>query len=333
VRFVGPRQIELSEEPIASPGDEQLLVQTELSAISAGTEMLLFRGELPADSDVDADAISRNLTYPTPFGYCAVGRVIEAGRRVDSAWRGRLVFGFQPHASHYVARPESVLRVPDGLSAEDAVFLANMETAVNLIQDSAPLLGECVLVLGQGVVGLLSAALLHEFPLACLVTADRYDRRRLVAQSLRVTAVLDPSASDFREQAIRFGGAAGTGFDLVLELTGNPSALNDSLALTMFSGRVIVGSWFGSKQSPLELGGRFHRSRIRLVASQVSTIAPELSGRWNKERRFSTVWEALLRIRPSRWITHRFPLERAVDAYRMLDEAPGDTIQVVLTYS
>jgi threonine dehydrogenase-like Zn-dependent dehydrogenase len=80
------------------------------------------------------------------------------------------------------------------------------------------------------------------------------------------------------------------------------------------------------------LGGTFHRSRIKLISSQVSTIAPELSGRWDKMRRFEVAWEALKRIQPQKWITHRFPIEEAAKAYQLLDENPQETIQVLLEY-
>ncbi len=120
------------------------------------------------------------------------------------------------------------------------------------------------------------------------------------------------------------------GADLAFELSGTPSALDMALAVTGFDGRIVVGSWYGTKRADLDLGGGFHRSRIRFIGSQVSTIAPELAGRWTKVRRFGLAWEMIRRINPSRFITHSFPLEKAADAYRLLDERPGETIQVVL---
>jgi threonine dehydrogenase-like Zn-dependent dehydrogenase len=122
------------------------------------------------------------------------------------------------------------------------------------------------------------------------------------------------------------------GADLTFELSGNPTALNDAIALTAFSGRIVVGSWYGEKQVEVNLGGTFHRSRIKLISSQVSTIAPELVGRWDKARRFDAAWKALERIKPEKWITHRFPIDDAANAYRLLDEDPQDTIQVLFTY-
>jgi threonine dehydrogenase-like Zn-dependent dehydrogenase len=110
-------------------------------------------------------------------------------------------------------------------------------------------------------------------------------------------------------------------------------ALNDAIALTAFSGRIVVGSWYGEKQVEVNLGGTFHRSRIKLISSQVSTIAPELEGRWDKARRFEAAWKALEQIEPKKWITHRFAIDNAAEAYRQLDERPQDTIQIMLTYS
>ena len=105
------------------------------------------------------------------------------------------------------------------------------------------------------------------------------------------------------------------------------------LALTGFSGRIVIGSWYGEKRAEIDLGGAFHRSRIKLISSQVSTIAPELSGRWDKARRFDAAWKALERIKPEKWITHRFPIEEAAKAYELLDERPQETIQVVFKYN
>ena len=317
---------------MSEPQGSELLVQTQLSAVSAGTEMLVYRGEIPLDGQAQGDAISSGLSYPLMYGYAAVGRVIQTGPSASADWRDRLVFSFQPHCSHFLVNPDQVLPVPERVSLEDAVFLPNMETAVNLVQDSAPVLGERVLILGQGVVGLLAAAILREFPVECLVTADRYAQRRGASANMGVTAALDPANANFREQALRFSGDSRGGFDLTLELTGNPSALNQAIALTAFSGRVVVGSWYGTKSAPVEFGGRFHRSRITLIASQVSTIAPQLAGRWDKSRRFGVAWEQLRRIRPARWITHRHSIATAEQAYRMLDEAPEDMIQLIFNY-
>lgn len=330
--FTAPGRVECRDEELSALRPEELLVQTEVSAISAGTEMLLYRGEFPRNRSEDNDALSSSMSYPMPYGYAAAGRVVECGRLVGPEWRDRLVFAFHCHSSLFIARPETVHPVPDGLPADHAVFLPNMETAVNLVQDVAPIIGERVLVLGQGTVGLLSAALMHEFPLEALVTADRYERRRSASKHLGINTVFDASAQGFRDSALSETGATQPGYDACLEISGSPAALDDGIALTAFGGRIIVGSWYGEKKAAIDLGGRFHRSRIRVLASQVSTVAPELQPRWDKARRLRVAWSALGRIGPGQWITHRFALSRAAEAYRLLDASPEQTIQVVLTY-
>jgi 2-desacetyl-2-hydroxyethyl bacteriochlorophyllide A dehydrogenase len=324
--FTAPQKIEIQETSLPSLKEDEMLVETICSAISAGTEMLVYRGQFPHLADAH-DNVSNDLNYPLAYGYACVGRVVEVGKLVNGNWLNKIVFAFQPHASHFITHTDSLIPIPDSLSPENACFLPNVETAVNLIQDGAPILGERVLVLGQGVVGLLTASLLSEFPLESLVTMDNFELRRKALQveskKLEVKSLTpdDLQHSNFDP------------FDLTFELSGSPYTLNNAIALTIFSGRIVIGSWYGQKRAEIDLGGAFHRSRIKLISSQVSTISPELSGRWDKARRFEVAWKALERIKPEKWITHRFSLNDADKAYQLLDENPQETIQVIFDYS
>jgi 2-desacetyl-2-hydroxyethyl bacteriochlorophyllide A dehydrogenase len=332
--FTSPRKIEIREIPLPQLEAGEVLVETACSAISAGTEMLVYRGQFPQLTDVH-DAMSSELKYPLAYGYACVGIVRETGKEVNSEWANRMVFAFQPHRSHFISKAETLFPIPFSLSPENACFLPNAETAVNLIQDGAPILGERVLVLGQGTVGLLTAALLSEFPLERLVTVDQFDLRRKALQTESRKSKVKSLAPAELQLFDKTQGKPSTldPFDLTFELSGSPSALNDAIELTAFSGRIVVGSWYGQKRAEIDLGGAFHRSRIKLISSQVSTISPELSGRWDKSRRFDVVWKALERIKPEKWITHRFPIEEANKAYQLLDESPQETIQVIFDYS
>jgi threonine dehydrogenase-like Zn-dependent dehydrogenase len=282
-----------------------------------------------------------------------VGRITQTGKHADQSLLNKLVFGFAPHATAFICNPSALIFAPASFQPETCSFLPNMETAVNLVQDAAPILGERVLVLGQGVVGLLVASLLKEFPLEELVTSDRYELRRQASHEIGVNDSFDPDGHGKKKeesgqpiserryisnQLISESNpkpqfAYAQNFDLTFELSGSPAALNDAIAMTAFGGRIIIGSWYGNKRTPIDLGSTFHRSRIQLISSQVSTIAPALSGRWDKPRRFRVAWEALNRIQPQKWITHRFPIAKASEAYRLLDENPQETIQVMFSYS
>jgi len=327
--FTSPGQVSICDEELSPPGPDQVGVQTLLSAISPGTEMLFYRGQFPTDLALDENiaAIQAQPAYPMKYGYSLVGRVDALGAAVDPAWLGRLVFAFHPHESRFNARVDDLLPLPPDITPEQAVLLPNMETAVGFVMDGAPLLGEEVVVFGQGIVGLLTTAVLARFPLGSLVTLDKLPHRRAISLEMGAHASFDP-ADIGQVKTLLAGGA-----DLCFEVSGSPSALDQAIALTGYSGRILIGSWYGTKAASLDLGGRFHRSRIRLLSSQVSRLAPELSGRWTKARRFGVVWELLKEVQVSRLITHRIPFEQAAQAYQLIDHSLGETLQVVLTYT
>jgi len=335
--FTAPRRVEIREKNLPPPAGGQVLVETLFSAISPGSELLVYRGLAPDDLPLD-DTISSlgsgRFAFPMRYGYSAVGRVIALGPKAPREWEGRLVFSFHPHESHFLADPGELHPLPSGVSPEAALFLPNLETAVNFLMDGRPLIGETVIVFGQGIVGLLTTALLSLHPLGRLVTLDREALRRGFSLTAGAGASLDPADPDAVAALTAELRAAGEreGADLVYELSGAPEALETALAVTGFGGRIVVGSWYGRKTARLDLGGRFHRSRIQLIASQVSSIAPEWSGRWTKARRLDVAWSILERADPVRYVTHRYPFGRAAEAYALLDREPGVCVQVILTY-
>lgn len=329
--FTAPGKVEIRRGEISTPAAGQVLVETLCSAVSAGTELLLYRGQIPQQMALDASIsqLQHQSTYPLQYGYACVGRVARLGEGVEPQLRDQRVFVFQPHASHFLASADQLIPVPDDIADEDAVFLANMETAVNLVQDGAPLLGERVAVLGLGVVGLLLASVLRQFPLAQLVGADTLALRRDLSQRIGIESVVDPSSATDIEKLKRI---LPDGADLIYEVSGAPEALNFAIGLSGFASRIVVGSWYGEKSAPVLLGGEAHRNRLKITTSQVSSLAPELSGRWNKARRFSIAWEMLRQVRPSRWISHRAPLPDAQDVYQQLDRNPQNYLQVLFIY-
>lgn len=318
--FTEPRRVVLRDEPRPVPAAGALLAQTVCSAISAGTELLIYRGEAPADMAADSAiaALGGSLAYPLKYGYAAVGRVVGVGPGVATDWLGRLVFAFNPHETHFTVPAEQALPVPAGLDPELAALLPNMETAVSLVMDGRPAIGERVAVFGQGVVGLLTTRLLAQMPLEALICVDPLPLRRDYAQRYGGQARPDaPETADC---------------DLAYELSGNPAALNAAIAAVGYGGRVVIGSWYGAKTAALELGGRFHRNHIQLIGSQVSTLAPRWRGRWTKARRLATAQQWLLRTQPRELITHRIPFEQAAEAYHLLDTQPDQALQIVLMY-
>lgn len=331
VYFVGPGAVVVRETDIQKPDAGEVRVRTAVSAISAGTELLVYRGQVPETMPADEtiDALDGDFEYPLKYGYAAVGRVTAVGNGVDDEWLNRRVFGFNPHESHFLATPAELHPVPETFSDAEAALLANAEAAVNFVLDGRPAVGERVAVFGQGVVGLLATALLAQFPLETLITVESDDRRRALSMSLGADDALTPG-DELRAQFN--GDEPPAGADLAYELSGNPDALDDAIGVTGTAGRILIGSWYGTKPVELDLSGEFHRSRIRLQSSQVSTIDPTDRGRWTKSRRLGEACRLLERTDTSSLITHRIPIERATDAYRLLDENPADAVGVLFTY-
>ncbi|MGB8311588.1 MAG: GTP cyclohydrolase II [Halobacteriota archaeon] len=329
--FIDRRQITVRKEELPKIDANQVLIQTQLSAISPGTESLIYRGEFPEEISIDASIpdLSGTLVYPLKYGYSAVGQVIAIGEEVDSTWEGRYVMAFHPHESHFIADPNMLLPVPEDITLEDAVFLPNMETAVNFVMDGKPLIGENVAVFGQGIVGLLTTSLLATLPLSHLVTLDCHSLRREASREVGALVSLNPEEGDLQKSLKEY---LPNGADLTYEISGSPAALDQAILTTGFAGRIVIGSWYGSKRANLDLGGRFHRNRIQLISSQVSSIAPEFNGRWTKKRRFDVAWEMIRQLKPSRFITHRFSINQAARAYQLLDQNPAEVIQIMLTY-
>ena len=333
LEFLGPGRVAVQVGPAPRPAADQVLVRSRYSAISPGTEMLVYRGQWPPGVTVDATIgpLAGAFAYPLAYGYCAVGRVIASGEKVSSQWLGRRVFAFHPHQDLFCAGPETLLPIPDDLDDDTALFLPSMETAVNLLLDGCPLIGEKVIVIGQGIIGLLTTALLSRFPLADLTSLEPHPRRREASLRLGARQCLDPKDPDL---FTRLGAIPGQGgqADLVYELSGNPAGLTTALSLARYSGRVVVGSWYGAKKVELDLGSFFHRGRVALISSQVSSIAPALTGRWPNSRRLDLAWDMLRLVRPAACITQRFALAEAALAYNLIDCNPEETLQVIFDY-
>ena len=328
VWFGGPQLVEIRQEPAAPVGPDDVRVRAQVSGVSAGSELLVYRGSAPRDLQPDLPTVRGDFGFPIKFAYASVGRVIEVGSRVGQLEVGDLVFVHHPHQTEYVVPADVPVRLPEGLPADLGVFAANLETAVTVVLDAHPRLGETVLVTGQGIVGLLITMLLRKAG-ATIVTADLHERRRVASaaagadHALGADADLADAVLDLTDQS---------GVDVAIEVSGSPAALQACIDAAAFAGSIVVVSWYGTRDVSLSLGGRFHRRRLRIVSSQVSTLDPALGPRWDRARRAAFVSSLLQELPLDELITHRFPLDQAAAAYELLDRRAGECLQVVLDY-
>lgn len=254
---------EIRPAPLGAPGPDEVVVRTLRSAVSRGTEALVFDGRVPVSQYDAMRAPFQDGDFPGPvkYGYLNVG-VVEEGPR---ALVGRTVFCLHPHQTAYVVPASAVTVVPRQVPAARAVLTGIVETAVNALWDAAPLIGDRVAVVGAGTVGCCVARLLAHIPGVSVTLVDVNPLRAEVASSLGVDFSLPERAPGGR--------------DLVFHTSATSTGLQRSLEMLAAEGTVIELSWYGDDVTALFLGGDFHSRRLGIRASQVGTVAPARRGR------------------------------------------------------
>lgn len=318
----------LREETVSSPGPGEVRVETIASAVSAGTEMLVYRGEVPQDLPLDLPTLRGSYAFPIKYGYAVAGRVLDTGSNAGHLYPGDPVFVHHPHQEAFVVPATMLVRLPDDLDPLLGVFVANLETALNVVHDTPLSLGETALVLGAGVVGLLVARLLKLAGAGAVLVVDPLERRRKLALAAGADGAFGPEGANGRVMDL----TGGRGVDVAVEVSGSGAALQAAIEAVATEGTVVVASWYGTRPIALDLGGRFHRGRVSLRSSQVGRLNPELQPRWDRERRTETVIGLLDRLDLRDLISHRLPFGRAPEAYRLLDQRPEEAVQVVFSY-
>lgn len=299
IEFKAPREVHLEK---VSPGcltnhtQPSVLVHTKFTAVSPGTELLVYKGTMPGDMSLDANigAFQSSFEYPCRYGYCAAGVVAESFG-TDGFQPGTKVFAFREHVSAFRALPSDLHRIPDCVSLANASLIPTFETAVSLIMDANPLPGEFVCVIGQGLVGLSVTACLRKlYPYNRVVAIEPREARRDLSRTGAQAHFALPS---WKEVKALFGGNQGA--DVTIEVSGVGGGLDAALCVTRDYGRIVLGSWFGTETVTLNnLGAQFHRSHISIVASQVSHVPASIAPRWSKHRRFELAWKLLADVSP-----------------------------------
>lgn len=329
VTFAGPRRVELRQVELAIDepsdlGEGDVLVRTLFSGISAGSELLAYRGhldqELPLDETIGA--LGGTFRFPFRYGYSCVGTIEASSSELEV---GTTVFAFQPHQDRFVVPATDVVRL-GAVDPRSATMFPLVETALQVTLDADVRLEEPVVVIGLGVVGMLTAVMLRRGG-ARVLALEPIAWRRDTAQRLGIRAVEPGAAPD----ALSATGETG-GVPLVVECSGNPDALASALPLLAHEGTALVASWYGTKQVTLPLGEQFHRRRLTIRSTQVSTIPARLSARWTTHHRRQVTRDLLEQLPLDELATHTFPFEQASEAFAAVDEARQGLMHVALGY-
>ena len=270
--YVAPGKAELRGEADPRPRGDEVRVTTHWTALSRGTERLVFRGDVPPEiaERMRAPAQGGSFPFPVRYGYCAVGRVDGTGETV---------FSLRPHQEAFVAARDDVWNLPDGVPPKRALLAANMETALNALWDSGAGPGDRIAVVGAGVLGLLVAYLATRLPGTEVTAIDPEPSRAPLARSLGA--------------AFSLPGECASGHDVVFHASASQAGLALALSLAGQEAAVVELSWYGIHEVSAPLGLDFHARRLRLISSQVAEVSPSRRPRWSRRRRLAKALELL----------------------------------------
>lgn len=342
VTFDAPGAIGFTEEADPPLHGHEVRLQTLYSGISAGTELTAYRGSNPylgkrwdeerrlfvPDHDV-------SLQYPVAgWGYEEVGRVEEVGSSVTSVQLGQIVWGTWGHRSRVVVSEAwAAARIlPEDIDPIVGVFSQIGSIALNALLDANIHLGEVVAVFGQGVPGLLVTQLAR-LNGATVVGVDGIGRRLELSTILGAERVVDFNEESPAEVVKAL--TDGRGADVSIEISGSASALHEAVRSTAYNSRVVTSGFFQGAAGSLFLGEEFHHNRIEIVCSQISGVSRSLDHRWD-EGRLQQAFMSLVahrRVELKPLISHVVPAREAAEAFRLLDEHPDETVQVVLDFT
>ena len=321
----------------------EVRLRTLYSGISAGTELTAYRGSNPylhkqwdASRKLFIPAEQPTLQYPVSgWGYEEVGEVVELGSDVSDVSIGEVIFGTWGHRTHHIVGDDYARDhvQAKSLDAIFGVFSQIGAIAINGVHDARIRIGETVAVFGMGTLGQIVGQLARKSG-AKVVGVDRFEKRLEIARQSGAADIVLNAGDDEVAERIR-AITDNRGADVAIEGTGSTIALNQAIRSVAYSARVVALGFFQGDATGLFLGEEFHHNRVNIVGSQIFGTDPELTYRWNRLRLVQTFMrlqaDGVIDLKPI--ISHVVPFDDAGEAFRILDQEPENTLQVVLDYT
>lgn len=343
--------VELADVPAPDVSPGALLIHTVATLVSAGTERMLMEfgkanwiekarqqpdkvrmvlEKVRSDGLMSTiDTIQSKLDQPVALGYCNVGRVEAVGPGVTGFAAGDRVVSNGKHAQVVTVPRNLCAKIPDSVSDEHASFTVLAAIALQGIRLAAPTLGECIVVTGLGLIGLLTVQMLRAQ--GCRVLGVDMDPERLsLARRLGAEVVANPGAGD-DVLAMAAAFSRGRGVDAVIIAASSKSNEPVAQAARMSRKRgriVLVGitglelsrADFFEKELTFQVSCSYGPGRYDPAYENEGHDYPVGFVRWTEQRNFEAVLDLMasgqLDVEPL--ISHRFPLEKAADAYHLL---------------
>src|SRR5262245_52082699 len=333
---VEPFKTGVREVELPPPAPNQILVATEVSAVSAGTELAVYTGTHQWLLDPNLP----DWKFPFRPGYSAAGRVVAVGLGVRGWAPGDRVSYPGNHASaellslgHERGR---LWRLPPGLDAEAAAWACVARYGMGASIRAGITLGRSAAVLGLGIIG--------QFSLRCLLAAgahpvvgiDGVKMRRDAALAAGADHVLDPSAGDARAELERLLGRRGA--EIVADATGVPDAVPAAMALACDGGQVVVVGSPRGRAKEVNFYDDLHRRYLEVTGAHGNMLFEpahtRLAGAWDIDKAQNWLLAAMAggRLKLDGLVTHRIAPAELGAAYEGLLKKKEEYLGVVVRW-
>jgi 2-desacetyl-2-hydroxyethyl bacteriochlorophyllide A dehydrogenase len=326
--FDEPKSVTIEDHDQPTPGADEVLIRTERTLVSTGTELTVLSGEYPDGSYWDEHA-----SYPFEPGYNNVGEIVETGDDVTNLEVGQRVGTYGPHAAYTVASADHCRPIPDGVDDDQAAFFTIAEIVMNGVRRSDLTWGETAAVYGLGLLGQFAVQFCRVAGARPVIAADVATNRLKYVPDEAAIETIDPSTTD-PETAVR-NAANDRLVDVVFEVTGNPAVITDELDVLREQGRfVVLSSPRGETQFDFHdfCNGPSYRIIGAHNSSHPSVATPE--NPWTQHRHaelfFDLVRDGELTV--DHLISHRADYADAADIYETLLDDRSKAMGVLIEW-
>ncbi len=328
VVFTDVESTTIEERSVPEPGPEQVLIRSDRTLVSTGTELTMLSGDVPTGSKWD-----QHISYPFTPGYNNIGTVVEVGADVKAVAEGQRVATYGSHASYVCTGEDACRPIPNGVSADEAVFFTIAEIVMNGVRRSSLTWGESAVVYGLGLLGQLAVRICHAAGARPVVGVDVADSRLKYLPDGSGVVGVNPLEDD-PETAVREA-TGGSLADVVFELTGNPDVITDEFDVLRNQGRFVVLS-SPRGETPFDFHDYCNSGSYSIIgahnASHPSVATPD--NPWTQHRHaelfFDFVDDGTFEV--ASLVSHTEPYEEAPRLYDELLEDRSNAMGVVLEW-
>ena len=340
---ISPRQIDFTEYAERDPVGDEVLVETLVSGIKSGTEINLYRGNVPFASEAwdptlrvfrpARDGESVTPFFPHTLGSWAAGVVRQVGPDVRGLKAGDHVHGEWKHRETAILREHLLYLINGSATSESMVFMDPARFALAAIHDAAIKLGDRVAIFGLGAIGLLAVQMARLSGAGQIFAVDPIPGRLELARFLGANVTLNPTECDVGVSIKE--ATSNLGVDVALEISGVYAALQQAIRCVHREGLVVTASYYSDQRIAVDLAREWHHNRITLRSSMpVWGCSHRSYPMWDFARlervAMGLLEEQKLQVKPL--IGGRVPFERAAEAYAAIDQSPDEKIKILLTY-